>query len=115
MRDAQVQQSADGRFAAAYDAARFLCTVVLRAAGYRVASTERHHEITFLALPHVMGQSQLPRAGAYDAYRSRRHTIEYQAIPAATEKEVREFLADLQSFRRQVAEWLRKGHAELMT
>lgn len=114
IRDAQAGQTPHGQFTAVYGAARFLCTVVLRAAGYRVASAEGHHEMTFSTLPHVMGDAQLGRSRAYDAYRRRRNALEYQPVPTATETEASKFLADVQRFRGEVELWLRQHHPALV-
>jgi len=114
LRSAQIDQSADVRFETAYTAARLLCTVVLRAAGYRVVASERHHQITIEALPQIMGPAQLRRAEYYDECRRRRGDVTYQAIPSATEREVQDLVQDLQRFRPQVEAWLRERHPDLM-
>src|SRR5436309_15028266 len=49
--DAQVPGvSAQGRFEFAYNAARLMATIVVRACGYRVISKGGHHYYTFQAL-----------------------------------------------------------------
>ena len=52
--------SADGRFSMAYNAARTLVTIAIRACGYRVKQAGGMHRNTFLALPAAMA---LPATG----------------------------------------------------
>jgi len=114
MQDAQVDQSLEWQFAAAYEAARLLCNVVLRAAGYRAPSGPGQHRLTIAALPHLMGSAQNSRAKYYDKCRRRRADIIYEATATATKQEVAELLGDLEGFRAQVEGWLREHHPELM-
>ena len=76
--DASIEAvSDDGRFARAYDAARALATVVVRAAGYRVKGPGGAHYNTFLALE----AADPARFSAFAAYfnlcREKRNELSY--------------------------------------
>lgn len=69
LKDAHVANlSAQGRYEFAYNAARLLATLVIRAAGYRVISKGGHHFYTFQALA-VAAPSFAKYAGAFDSAR----------------------------------------------
>lgn len=91
-----------------------LCTVALRAAGCRAVGREGQHQVVVEALPLIMGAAQIDRSRYYHRCRRRRGDVVYDAIPAATEREVEELVGDLGQFKRQVIGWLRQDHPELM-
>src|SRR3954471_19318310 len=73
LKDANVDGlSARGRYEFAYNAARILATLVVRAAEYRVISKGGHHYYTFVALETT--DATFAKAAAYfDAARSKRN------------------------------------------
>lgn len=114
LQDAERDLSLDWRFAAAYDAARLLCTIVLRAAGYRASPGPGQHELTIRALPLIMGTAQVARTNYLDRCRRRRAAIIYEAQPRATREETAELLEELQRFRQKIEPWLRQHHPGLL-
>jgi uncharacterized protein (UPF0332 family) len=106
--------SLDRRFNTAYEAAYTLATVVLRAAGYRTRTgAAGHHWLTFAVLPDIMGEAAAPRARYYQSCRRKRHQATYEQTGVATEAEVDELVADVETFHREVVAGLRERHPEL--
>ena len=76
--DASIEAvSSDGRFNHAYDAARALATVVVRACGYRVKGTGGGHYNTFLALEAADPESFTEFAAYFDLCRAKRNELSY--------------------------------------
>jgi len=66
-------------FALAYSAALTLATVVLHAECFRSVGAG-HHEVTVLALPHILGPAARSRARYLNTCRVRRNRIDYDGI-----------------------------------
>ena len=110
---AVLQLSADRRFATGYNAALALATIALHAGGYR-ATGVGHHWVTYQALSDIMGPEQQARQDYFDHCRGRRNTADYDRAGVVAESEVRELLAEVTAFRREVLDWLRAEHPTLL-
>ena len=107
--------SVDRRFAAAYSAALGLATIVLRASGYRAASSAPgHHLRTIALLPELMSSGQVSRKTYLDSCRRARNEATYDRINVVGETEVDELLDDVSIFRQEVTDWLRREHPDLI-
>src|SRR5215831_13354274 len=88
--------SADARFIMAYDAARTLSLIVVRAAGYRPRSVGAHYN-TFLAL-----EAADPAFAALSAYfdgcRMKRNDCEYDFADGITDTDADALLKKVQKF-----------------
>ena len=115
LQDAALPQlSADGRFSMAYNTARTLAIVVIRAAGYRVKPTGGAHYNTFLALPLAMGLNLETLAAYFDQCRQSRNDLLYEAASVVSDSDAKELFDKVTGFRRSVEEWLSANHASLI-
>lgn len=105
--------SADGRFAMAYNAARLLSTIAIRAAGYRVRGHAGAHYGTFVALEAAMGSSVSDIAGYFDTCRRKRNELSYDTAGIASDGEAAELLEKATAFSALVEDWLRRNHPAL--
>lgn len=101
------------RFGIAYNAALQLATAALAASGYRAARSNKHMR-TIESLEFTVG-IDTARVELFDAYRRKRNTQVYDAIGAVTDHEAQEMLRFARDLRREVEDWLRSQHAELMS
>lgn len=69
LEDAKSSISADWRFGIAYNAALKLCTILLRAEGYRPSHGLQHYR-TIMAVPLILGESRKEDANYLDACRT---------------------------------------------
>jgi phage-related protein len=103
--------SADARFIMAYDAARTLSVMIVRAAGYRPRSAGGHYN-TFLAL-----EAAEPAFAALSAYfdgcRIKRNFSEYDGAGGVTDTEAEELLRTVQQFARDTEAWIAANHPPL--
>jgi len=103
--------SADARFIMAYDAARTLSLIVVRAAGYRPRSVGAHYN-TFLAL-----EAADPAFAALSAYfdgcRMKRNDCEYDFAGGVTDTEADGLLKTVQKFAADVEAWIKARHPSL--
>jgi uncharacterized protein (UPF0332 family) len=106
--------SSDGRFSIAYNAARTLATIAIRASGYRVKQTRGAHYNTFLALPIAMGASFETLAAYFNNCRQTRNEINYGAASIVSESDATELLKKTTEFRVRVEEWLHADHPSLL-
>jgi len=98
--------SADGRFSMAYNAARTLANIAIRASGYRVKQTGGAHYNTFLALPLAMGSSFDTFADYFDGCRKSRNDLSYGAAYVVSNSDATELLEKTIAFRAIVEKWL---------
>lgn len=87
--------SPEGAFARAYQSALDAATALVRAAGYRVRSTSRHHYTTFYAVQALGDDALADSAFELDAARTDRHVALYEADEE--EERTKEHLESLQS------------------
>ena len=115
LKDAALPQlSADGRFSMAYDAARTLTNVTIRASGYRMKQMGGAHYNTFLALPVAMGTAYDTLAAYFDGCRQSRNDLSYGAASVVSDSDATELLEKTTEFRKSVERWLRTNHTTLI-
>ena len=103
--------SADARFIMAYDAARTLSLMIVRAAGYRPRSAGAHYN-TFVALE--AADPAFARLSAYfDACRGKRNASEYDFAGGTTDTDAEGLARAARKFSAQVEVWVKKHHPEL--
>jgi len=113
MQDARGGVSTDWQFGIAYNAALKLCTILLRASGYRTFSGD-HHRRTIMALPDVLGSDWQEDAEYLDACRMKRNTLEYDYAGCTTEGDARELLEFIIRLKGAVLDRMRTNHPEYM-
>lgn len=110
--DAQGNVSADWRFGIAYNAALKLCTILLHASGYRPEKTLQHYR-TLAALPIILGDTKKADAAYLDTCRTKRNTVEYDQVGAATDRDAAELLTFAKQLRGEVVAWLVQNHGDM--
>lgn len=106
--------SADWRFGIAYNAGLKLCTILLRAEGYRAGRTGDHY-YTIQALPHILGKVHNEDARYLDTCRRNRNRVEYDSVGEVTEEDVLELIEFVLYFKKTGLSWLGKEHPELIS
>lgn len=106
-------QSAEGKYKDAYDAARQLAVIAIRASGRRVSAKSGHHAVTFEALEALDSTRFKPAADYFDSARSKRNAIEYTAAAAPSETDANELVAEAERLQKSVEEWIATNHATL--
>jgi hypothetical protein len=100
--------SADARFVMAYDAARTLSVMIVRAAGYRPRSVGGHYN-TFLALE--VAEPAFAQLSAYfDGCRTKRNVSEYDGAGGVTDTEAEELLKTVKQFAIDAEGWIKTNH-----
>ncbi|HDD53070.1 MAG TPA: hypothetical protein ENF32_03250 [Thermosulfidibacter takaii] len=105
--------SPDWQFGIAYNAALKLCTILLYASGYR-ATRVSHHYYTIKTLPLILGEAYKRDAEYLDVCRSKRNIAEYDYVGSVTEDDVQELLSFVKVLKKEVIQWLRRHHPELI-
>ncbi|OHB64712.1 MAG: hypothetical protein A2Y76_06490 [Planctomycetes bacterium RBG_13_60_9] len=104
--------SADWKFNIAYNSVLQAATAALAAAGYR-ASRDSPHYRALQSLGLTVGVS--PETLRYlDAFRKKRNLTGYERIGAVSDKEVEEIMVTAWAVRRQVEEWIKTTHPDLL-
>ena len=112
--DAQIRKlSDDGRFGHAYDAARILANIIVRASGYRVKSDGGGHYNTFLALK-AADPAFAKKAVYFDACRRKRNNFLYEQANVVSNTEAEELLFHATGLSLEVDVWLKKHHPNLL-
>jgi len=111
--DAEKGFSPDWRFGIAYNAALKLCTILLQASGYRAEKSLQHYR-TIHSLPIILGSNRKKDAEYLEACRKKRNIVEYDYVGGATEDDVKELITFIIELRKDVVEWLRKNHPQLL-
>lgn len=109
----QLVLSADGRFTHAYQAAPQLCAAILFASGY-IASRVSNHYRTILAMPLIFGEKRKDDAFYLDTCRNKRNDADYRLAGAISDPDAKELLEFAIDFRKDVVDWLKKNHPELV-
>ena len=103
--------SADARFIMAYDAARTLSLLVVRAAGYRPRTVGAHYN-TFLAL-----EAADPAFAALSAYfdgcRMKRNSCEYDFAGGVSDTDAEGLLTAVQQFAVDAEAWVKARYPHL--
>jgi hypothetical protein len=97
--------SADARFVMAYDAARTLSLIIVRAEGYRPRSVGGHYN-TFLALE-AADPAFAALAAYFDGCRMKRNDCEYDFAGGVTETEADGLLKSVHQFAIDAAAWVK--------
>jgi len=113
MKDATGAISPDWQFGIAYNAALKLCTVLVRAQGFRAAHGLQHYR-TIMAMPLILGASKNDDARYLDTCRSKRNKVEYDYVGGATAEDAKELLDFVNELRAEVLAWLSDHHPELI-
>lgn len=96
--------SADARFMMAYDAARTLSLLVVRASGYRPRTVGAHYN-TFLALE--AADPGFAKLSAYfDGCRIKRNSCEYDLAGAISDTDAEALLQAVQQFAIDAEKWI---------
>ena len=111
--DAAATISPDWRFGIAYNAALKLCTILLRAEGYRPTHGLRHYR-TIQAMPLVLGTVKKGDAAYLDSCRVKRNTVEYDYVGGASDSDANELIAFAEELRAEVLGWLEREHPEFL-
>lgn len=98
----------------AYNAARTLATIAIRAAGYRVKQSGGAHYNTFVALPIAMGEAHDMWAAYFDSCRQSRNDLSYGAASVVSDSDARELRGKAAEFKDNVEQWLRSTHPTLI-
>jgi hypothetical protein len=104
--------SDDARFVMAYDAARTLSLMVVRAAGYRPRSVGAHYN-TFLALE-AADKAFAALSAYFDGCRIKRNECEYEFAGGISETDAEGLLKTVHEFSVAVEAWIEKRHPELL-
>ena len=104
--------SHDTRFVLAYDAARTLSKMLVRAEGYRPGSNGGHYN-TFRALAEV-DPSFAELSAYFDACRINRNHCEYDFAGGTSETDAEGLLEAVEKFAPDVEAWLATRHPNLV-
>jgi hypothetical protein len=103
--------SADARFVMAYDAARTLSLLIVRAAGYRPRTVGGHYN-TFLALE--AADPVFAKLSAYfDGCRIKRNACEYDFAGGISDTDANGLLAAVTQFESDVEAWIKARYPHL--
>ena len=103
--------SADYRFVMAYDAARTLSLLVVRAAGYRPRAVGAHYN-TFLALE--AADPAFAKLSAYfDGCRMKRNQCEYDFAGGVTDTDADALLKSVKQFAVDAEAWVKARYPQL--
>jgi len=104
--------SADARFVLAYDAARSLALIIVRAEGYRPRSVGGHYN-TFLALGEA-DQAFSALAVYLDTCRMKRNDCEYDFAGGVSDTEADSLLQAVRAFASDAEAWVGTHHPQLV-
>lgn len=111
--DARIETlSTDGKFGHAYEAARAIATIVVRASGYRVKAARGAHYNTFVALEAADPRRFARHAAYFNACREKRNDLSYELAGVVTGSEAEELLREVPAFQALVDARLRGRHPE---
>jgi hypothetical protein len=104
--------SDEQRFIIAYDAARTLAVIVVRASGFRPKKLGGHVN-TFLAL--AAADPAFSQAAAYfDVCRAKRNDAEYDFAGGVSQSDADDLANEVQKFRRIVEQWIAAHYPALV-
>jgi uncharacterized protein (UPF0332 family) len=113
LKDCQAEGlSTDWKFNIAYNAILQAATAALAAAGYRAARDSHHYRI-LQSLAFTVGVSA-KTLRYLDAFRKKRNLTGYERIGTVSDREAKEIVETAQTLRRQIEEWIRATHPELL-
>lgn len=97
--------SADARFTMAYDAARTLSLLIVRASGYRPRTVGGHYN-TFLALE-AADQAFASLSAYFDGCRIKRNNCEYDFAGGVSDTDAGELLKEVRAFAVDSETWIK--------
>ena len=103
--------SADARFVMAYDAARTLSLIIVRAEGYRPKSVGGHYN-TFLALE-AADPTFATLSAYFDGCRMKRNDCEYGFAGGVTDTDADGLLKAVRQFSLDTEAWVKAHHPHL--
>jgi ketosteroid isomerase-like protein len=103
--------SADARFIMAYDAARTLSLIIVRAAGYRPRTVGGHYN-TFVALE-TADPAFAALSTYFDGCRIKRNASEYDFAGGVSDTDADGLLKTVQQFHIDVEAWIKTHHPKL--
>ena len=114
LKDATVAEvSEDRRFEAAFNAARTLATVALRASGYRTSTQAGHHLRTIESLElTINADSKLIQR--LKTLSKKRNATSYDLAGNVSEQELQLAIKTAEDMQRQVLSWLKEKHPDLL-
>lgn len=112
LKDAASSISPDWRFGIAYNAALKLCTILVRAEGYRPDHGLQHYR-AIMAMPLALGQSKQDDAKYLDLCRTKRNKVEYEYVGGASNADADELIVYATELKAEVLKWLKNKHPEL--
>jgi len=104
--------SADAQFVMAYDAARTLSLLIVRASGHRPRTVGRHHN-TFLALE-VADPAFANLSTYFDGCRMKRNSCEYDFAGGVSDTDAEGLLTAVRQFAVDVEAWIRARYPNLV-
>ncbi len=113
LQDAGGSISPDWRFGIAYNAALKLCTILVRAEGYRPSHSLQHYR-AIMAMPLVLGQKKNDDANYLDSCRTKRNTVEYDYVGGSSNADANELIEFAAELKTEVLKWLKDNHPELL-
>ena len=105
--------SLDWQFGILYNSVLKLCTILLRAEGYRAGSMA-HHKITIECLPFVMGSEKEKYSRYLNDCRIKRNKVEYDKAGLVSEDDVQELSEFTKDFYSEVEKWMYTNHPNLI-
>src|SRR4030067_3598755 len=113
LNDASIELiSLDAQLQFAFNAALACATIALRASGYRIPTTEGHHEKTVNSLRFTLG-SDSNLINKLNGFRKKRSKVAYDAVGITSRSEVDSLLEMAFNLRGQVEDWLSQNHPDL--
>lgn len=103
--------SADARFVMAYDAARTLSLMIVRAAGYRPRAVGGHYN-TFLALE-AADAAFVKQSAYFDGCRLKRNGCEYDFAGGISDTDAAGLLAAVKAFAVDAETWIKANQPSL--
>lgn len=104
--------SAQGRYEFAYNAARLLATIVVRASGYRVISKSGHHYFTFQGFQ-ASDRSFVKMAIYFDTARDKRNDFSYDAPILISDTDADDLVKAVEQFQQDAEAWIKAKHPAL--
>jgi hypothetical protein len=98
--------SAQGRYEFAYNAARLITTVVIRANGYRVIAKNGHHYFTFQSLQ-ACDPAFMKIAIYFDTARDTRNNFSYDAPVLVSDTDADDLLNAVTKFQKDAEAWVK--------
>ena len=114
LRDADVTAtSEDRRFEAAFNAARTLANIALRACGYRLPHQLGHHTKMIDSLE-VTIQADSKLINRLQAFSKKRNATSYDSAGNVSKQELESMITTANELKKRIIAWLEQTHQELL-